>query len=295
MTAGDFYGSENSLTMAAAAMARYEFVGANGKVTVLKEDMPLLEGEILDTAVMHVKALRSFYEEQTENAKQEGLLLSLHLKATMMKVSHPVMFGHMVGVYFLPVFEKHAAVFAQIGVSPENGLGDLNLKIQQLPEEKRAEIEADIRAVYAIRPPLAMVDSDRGIMNPHVPSDVIIDASIPAMIRDSGKVWGRDGKLHETKTLIPDRCYATTYKAIVEDCRQHGAFDPAAMGSVPNVGLWAQKARNTVRMTRPSLQPVRGRSESSTRIAGEHCWSRKSNRVTFSARARRRRSQFATG
>lgn len=242
MTGDDFYGSENSLTMAEAAMVRYEFVGANGKVNMLKKNVPLQKGEILDAAVMRVKALRSFYKEQIESAKQSGLLLSLHLKATMMKVSDPIMFGHMVSIYFQPVFEKHAAVFAQIGVNPDNGLGDLYLKIRQLQKEKRAEIESDIRTVYAFRPPLAMVDSDRGITNLHVPSDVIIDASMPAMIRDSGKMWGPDGKLHETKALIPDRCYATTYKTIVEDCRQHGAFDTATMGSLPNVGLMAQQA-----------------------------------------------------
>jgi isocitrate dehydrogenase len=242
MTGGDFYGSEKSITMAAPAEARYEFVASDGTVTVLKKKMALQQGQILDTAVMHVNALRDFYEEQTEDAKQQGLLLSLHLKATMMKVSDPVIFGHAVSVYFRPVFGKHAALFAQIGVNPDNGLGDLYLKIQQLPEEKKKEIEADIRAVYATRPPLAMVDSDRGITNLHVPSDVIIDASMPAMIRDSGKMWGPDGKLHETKALLPDRCYATTYKTIVEDCKEHGAFDPATMGSVPNVGLMAQKA-----------------------------------------------------
>jgi len=242
MTQGDFYGSENSLTMTADAIVRYEFVGADGKITLLKKNMPLKEGEILDTAVMQVKALRSFYEEQIENAGKEGLLLSLHLKATMMRVSDPVMFGHMVSCFFQPVFEKHAAAFAQIGVNPDNGLSDLYLKIQELPEEKRIEIKADIRDLLALRPPLAMVDSDRGITNLHVPSDVIVDASMPAMIRDSGKMWGPDGKLHETKALLPDRCYATTYKTIIEDCRQHGAFNPATMGSVPNVGLMAQQA-----------------------------------------------------
>jgi isocitrate dehydrogenase len=242
MTGGDFYDNEISLTVRTATTARYEFVGADGRETVLKKNMSLQEGEILDAAVMHVKALRSFYEEELEKAKQEGLLISLHLKATMMKISDPVMFGHMVSVYFQPVFEKHAAVFAQIGVNPDNGLGDLYQKIQQLPAGKKTEIEADIRAVYDMRPPLAMVDSDRGITNLHVPSDVIVDASMPAMIRDSGKMWGPDGRLHETKALLPDRCYATIYKTIVEDCRQHGAFDPASMGSVPNVGLMAQKA-----------------------------------------------------
>ena len=224
------------------AEVRYEFVAADGTVTVLKKKMALPEGEILDTSVMHVRALRSFYEEQIEDAKRQGLLLSLHLKATMMKVSDPVLFGHAVSVYFKPVFEKHAATFKQLGVNPDNGLGDLYAKIQGLPAEKKAEIEADIKAVYAIRPPLAMVDSDRGITNLHVPSDIIIDASMPAMIRDSGRMWGPDGKLHDTKAMLPDRCYSTIYKTIVEDCKQHGAFDQATMGSVPNVGLMAQEA-----------------------------------------------------
>jgi isocitrate dehydrogenase len=191
---------------------------------------------------MHIKALRAFYEEQIEDARQQGLLLSLHLKATMMKVSDPILFGHAVSVYFKSVFEKHAATFKQLGVIPDNGLGDLYAKLQRLPAEKRAEIEADIQAVYAIQPPLAMVDSSRGITNLHVPSDIIIDASMPAMIRDSGCMWGPDGELHETKALLPDRCYSTMYKAIVEDCKQHGALDPKTMGGVPNVGLMAQGA-----------------------------------------------------
>jgi isocitrate dehydrogenase len=242
MADGDFYGSENSITLSEPAEAHYEFVSADGKITPLKKKIALQEGEILDTAALHVGALRAFYQEQTEDALKQGLLLSLHLKATMMKVSDPVMFGHAVSVYFQPVFEKHAAVFAQLGVNPDNGLGDLYAKMQQLPEEKRKEIEFDIRSVYAVRPPLAMVDSDRGITNLHVPSDVIIDASMPAMIRDSGRMWGPDGKLHDTKAMLPDRCYATTYKTIVDDCKEHGAFDPATMGTVPNVGLMAQKA-----------------------------------------------------
>jgi isocitrate dehydrogenase len=242
MTAGDFYGSENSITVGAPASVRYEFAAADGHVTVLKAKMPLLEGEILDTSVMHVKALRSFFEEQIEDAKANGLLLSLHLKATMMKVSDPVMFGHAVSVFFKDVFEKHAATFKDLGVNPNNGLGDLYAKIRTLPPETKAEIEADIQAVYARRPPLAMVDSDRGITNLHVPSDIIVDASMPVVVRESGKMWGPDGTLHDTKALIPDRCYATTYRTIIEDCKKHGALDPATMGSVPNVGLMAQKA-----------------------------------------------------
>ena len=242
MTGGDFYGSETSVTITKPDEVRYEFVAADGTVTGLKKMMALKEGEILDTSVMHVRALRSFYDEQIEDAKRQGLLLSLHLKATMMKVSDPVMFGHAVSVYFRPVFEKHAATFAQLGVNPNNGLGDLYAKIQGLPNDKKTEIEADIKAVYAIRPPLAMVDSGRGITNLHVPSDIIIDASMPVVIRESGRMWGPDGQLHDTKAMLPDRCYATTYRTMIEDCKQHGAFDQATMGSVPNVGLMAQQA-----------------------------------------------------
>jgi len=242
MTTGDFYESEMSVTIKTAADAGYEFVGEDGTVTILKESIDLKEGDILDTSVMHVRELRRFYEEQIEDAKQKGVLFSVHLKATMMKISDPVLFGHAVSVYFSPVFEKHADTLNNLGVNPDNGIGDLLSKIQDLPEEKRSEIENDIQAVYAMRPPMMMVDSDRGITNLHVPNNVIVDASMPAMIRDSGKTWGPDGALHDTKALIPDRCYATTYKTIVDDCREHGAFDPATMGSVPNVGLMAQSA-----------------------------------------------------
>ena len=242
MSGGDFYGTEKSTTVPKATEVRYEFVDAKGTVTVLKKKMGLLAGEILDTSVMHVKALRKFFEEQIEDAKQKGLLLSLHLKATMMKISDPVMFGHAVTVFFKPVFDKHAETFKALGVNPNNGLGDVYAKIQKLSADKKAEIEADIQAVYAIRPALAMVDSDKGITNLHAPNDIIVDASMPVVIRESGQMWGPDGKLHETKAMIPDRCYATTYKTIIEDCKEHGAFDPATMGSVPNVGLMAQKA-----------------------------------------------------
>jgi len=242
MTGGDFYGTETAATIVTPTDARYEFVATDGAVTVLKKNLALRQGDILDTSTMNVRVLRSFYQEQIEEAKRQQLLLSLHLKATMMKVSDPVMFGHAVSVYFKPVFEKHAEIFKRLGVNPDNGLGDLYAKIQSLSAEKRDEIEADIKAAYAIRPPLAMVDSERGITNLHVPNNVIIDASMPAMIRDSGRMWGSDGKLHDTKAMLPDRCYATTYKTIVEDCKVHGAFDPATMGSVPNVGLMAQQA-----------------------------------------------------
>ena len=242
MGGDDFYGSENATTIQQATDVRYEFVAADGAVTVLKKKVGLQEGEILDTSVMRVQALRRFFEAQIDDAKKNDLLLSLHIKCTMMKVSDPVIFGHAVSVYFKDVFEKHAATFQQLGVNPNNGLGDLYKKIQGLPADKQEEIEADIKATYATRPPLAMVDSDRGITNLHVPSDIIIDASMPVVIREGGKMWGPDGKLHDTKAVIPDRCYATTYKTIIEDCQKHGAFEPATMGSVPNVGLMAQKA-----------------------------------------------------
>ena len=242
MSAGDFYGSEQSVTLEDAATVKIEFVGADGTHVVLKEKTPLLPGEIIDASVMNVRALRRFFDDQISDARQSGVLLSLHLKATMMKVSDPVMFGHAVTVYYKDVFEKHAAVIKELGVNVNNGLGDLYAKIQKLPEARRAEIEADINAVYNSRQPLAMVDSDKGITNLHVPNDIIVDASMPVVVRDSGKMWGPDGKLHDTKAMIPDRCYATIYQAIIDDCKKHGAFDPATIGSVPNVGLMAQQA-----------------------------------------------------
>jgi len=242
MTAGDFYGSEKSVTVRKATSLRIEFVGDGGKTTVLKQKLDLLDGEVIDATAMNVRALRKFYEEQIEDAKKSGVLLSLHLKATMMKISDPVMFGHAVSVYFKDVFAKHAATFKELGVNPNMGLGDLYAKLKKLPEAKRAEIEADIQAVYKVQPPLAMVDSDNGITNLHAPNLVIVDASMPVVVRDSGGMWGADGKLHDTKAMIPDRCYATTYRTIIEDCKKNGAFDPATIGSVPNVGLMAQKA-----------------------------------------------------
>jgi isocitrate dehydrogenase len=242
MTDGDFFGNEKSVTMGEGADFRIELQGKDGTVKVLKDKLTAQPGEIMSGTFMSVKALRAFYAEQIEDAKAKGLLLSLHLKATMMKVSDPILFGHAVSVYFREALDKHAAVLKEVGFNPNNGLGDLYMKIKALPEAKQAEIEADIKAVYAKRPPLAMVDSDQGITNLHVPSDIIVDASMPVVVRESGQMWGPDGKLHETKAMIPDRCYATTYKTIIEDCQKHGAFDPATMGSVPNVGLMAQKA-----------------------------------------------------
>lgn len=242
MSSGDFYGSEKATTITADGDATIEFVAADGSVSVLKDSLPLLSGEIIDCAVMSAQALRAFYEAQMQNAKNDDVLLSLHLKCTMMKVSDPIIFGHCVSVYYKDVFAKHADIFKELGVNPNNGLGDLYTKIQQLPDAKRAEIEADIQAVYNTRPALAMVNSNRGITNLHVPSDVIVDASMPVVVRDGGRTWGPDNELHDTIALIPDRCYATMYKVAIEDCQKHGAFDPATMGSVSNVGLMAQKA-----------------------------------------------------
>ena len=242
MEEGDFFGSEKSVTLAKATTARIEFVDAAGTVKVLKEKLPLQAGEVLDGTFMSVRALRQFIEAQLEDAKRQGVLFSVHLKATMMKISDPVIFGHFVSVFFKDVFGKHAATFKELGVNPDLGLGDLYAKLTWLPEAKRAEIEADIQEAYRQRPPLAMVDSAKGITNLHASNDIIIDASMPVVVRDSGKMWGADGKLHDTKCVIPDRCYSTFYQEAFDFCRQHGQFDPATMGCVANVGLMAQKA-----------------------------------------------------
>ncbi len=242
MNSGDFYGSEKSVTIGEPTEARIEFVSDEGSTKVLKEKLSLKAGEIIDAAVMSRRSLRDFYELQMQDAKRQGVLLSLHLKATMMKISDPIMFGHAVSVYFKDVFIKHAQLFKELGMNANNGLGDVLAKVATLPDDYRAQIESDIQGCYKIRPELAMVNSDKGITNLHVPSDIIVDASMPAMIRESGKMWGADGKLHDTKALIPDRCYAGVYQVVIEDCKKHGAFDPRTMGSVPNVGLMAQKA-----------------------------------------------------
>jgi isocitrate dehydrogenase len=242
MSAGDFYGSEKSTTLNAATNVKIEFVAENGDVSLLKEHLPLLDKEIIDAAVMSKAALVEFYEAETAKAKEEGVLLSLHLKATMMKVSDPIMFGYAVKVFYKEVFDKHAAIFEQLGVDADNGIGDVYAKISRLPSEKQAEIEADLAAVYTTRPEVAMVDSDKGITNFHVPSDVIIDASMPAALRASGMMWDRDGKQKDTKFMIPDRNYAGVFSAVVDFCRENGAFNPTTMGTVPNVGLMAQKA-----------------------------------------------------
>jgi len=242
MSDGDFYGSEQSVVVDKVCDVKIELTDASGNSTVLKQSTPLQAGEVIDAAVMSRSALRAFFAKEIADAKQSGILLSLHLKATMMKVSDPIMFGHAVTVYYKDVFEKHAALFEEIGVDASNGLGDVYAKIASLPNDKRAEIEADILAVYESNPALAMVDSDKGITNLHVPSDVIIDASMPAAIRSSGKMWGADGKLHDMKAMIPDRCYAGVYQETISFCRDSGAFDPVTMGNVANVGLMAQKA-----------------------------------------------------
>jgi isocitrate dehydrogenase len=242
MNSGDFYGSEISTTVPAATNVRIELVGADGKTTVLKAKTALDAGEVIDATTMSAKALRAFYAEQIADAKAKGVLFSLHLKATMMKVSDPIMFGHAVSVFFADVLAKHADTFKKLAVNLNNGFGDLLAKIATLPDAERKAIEADIAAVYAKQPGLAMVNSDKGITNLHVPSDVIVDASMPAMIRDSGRMWNAAGKLEDVKATIPDRCYATIYQAVIDDCKKNGAFDPKTMGSVPNVGLMAQKA-----------------------------------------------------
>jgi isocitrate dehydrogenase len=242
MSTGDFYGSEKAALIDAADAVKIELIAKDGTATVLKEKTTVQAGEILDCAVMSKNALRAFIAAEIDSAKAQGVLLSVHLKATMMKVSDPIMFGQIVAEFYKDALTKHADVLAEIGFNLNNGIGDLYARIKALPAEQQAQIEADMAAVYAARPSLAMVNSDKGITNLHVPSDVIVDASMPAMIRDSGKMWGTDGQLHDTKAVIPDRCYATIYQAVIEDCKANGAFDPTTMGSVPNVGLMAKKA-----------------------------------------------------
>ena len=242
MKGGDFRSNEKSMTTTAATDARIEFVGQDGKTTVLKPKVALQANEVIDATFMSKRALRQFLEEQIEDAKKQGVLFSLHMKATMMKISDPKIFGHAVTVYYKDVFEKHSETLKKLGVDPDNGIGDLYLKIKALPDDQRKAIEADIQEVYKKRPPMAMVNSDKGITNLHVPSDIIIDASMPPVIRDSGKMWGPDGKLADTKCVIPDSSYAPVYHEVVEFCKKHGAFDPKTMGSVPNVGLMAQAA-----------------------------------------------------
>ncbi|PKL30081.1 MAG: isocitrate dehydrogenase (NADP(+)), partial [Spirochaetae bacterium HGW-Spirochaetae-10] len=242
MDGGDFYGSERSTTVPSATTVKIEFAGKDGQTKVLKEKLSLKAGEVIDTAVMNVSALRKFFAAQIEASKKEGTLLSLHLKATMMKVSDPIMFGHAVSVYYAEVLAKHADTIKQLGVNLNNGISELYARIQSLPEAQRKQIEDDIQELYKKQPPLAMVDSRKGITNLHVPNDVIVDASMPNVIRDGGKMWNAKDELQDTVAMVPDRCYATMYQAMIEDCQKNGQFDPSTMGSVPNVGLMAQKA-----------------------------------------------------
>jgi isocitrate dehydrogenase len=242
MTSGDFYGTEKAVTVVASGSAAIEFVAGDGSVTALKSGIPLVADEIIDCAVMSANGLRQFYADQMEKAKADGVLLSLHLKSTMMRVSDPIIFGHCVSVFYQDVFAKHATTLRELGANPDYGVADLLTRVQSLPEAKRGEIEADIQAVYQARPELAMVNSNRGITCLHVPSDVIIDASMPVIIRDGGRTWGSDNELHDTLAMIPDRSYATLYQTVIEDCQENGAFDPSAIGSVSNVGLMAQQA-----------------------------------------------------
>ena len=259
MRDGDFYGSEQSVVSAEDDTLKIEFIDSDGNTTILKDDIPVQASEVVDAMVMNCRALRAFYEAQLENAKNEGTLFSLHLKATMMKVSDPILFGHAVSVYYKDVFEKHAATFDELGIDPNNGIGEVYTKIARLPETQRAEIEADIEACYTHRPDLAMVNSDRGITNLHVPSDVIIDASMPAAIRESGQMWGPDGELRDTVFTIPDRSYARIYREIIDFHKEHGTFDVTTMGNVSNVGLMAQKAEEYGSHDKTFELPVNGR------------------------------------
>lgn len=262
MRKGDFYDTEKSMVIDRDMDVRIEFVANDGSVTVMKESLPLIKDEILDTMYMSVRELRNFFEEEMDGAKRAGLLFSLHVKATMMKVSHPIVFGHAVTVFFKDVFEKHAKELEALGVEPNNGMSNVYEKIETLPFSRRQEIKEDIYDAFEHRPELAMVNSDKGISNLHMPSDVIVDASMPAMIREGGKMWGTDGKLKETKAVIPDSNYATIYQEMINFCKHHDAFDPTTMGSVPNVGLMAQKAEEygshdkTFEMTAPGTMRV---------------------------------------
>ncbi|WP_459617290.1 NADP-dependent isocitrate dehydrogenase [Bordetella sp. 2513F-2] len=258
MDGGDFYGSEKSTTVAQAGDLKIELTAKDGTKTVLKEKTPVLAGEVIDASVLSVAKLRSFLQAQIEDARKQGVLFSVHLKATMMKVSDPVIFGHVVSVFYQDVLAKHADALKQAGFDPNNGIGDLYTKIASLPAEQQDAIKADIDAAYRNLPGLAMVNSDKGITNLHVPSDVIVDASMPAMIRDSGKMWNAEGKLQDAKAVIPDRSYAGVYQAVIDDCKRNGAFDPVTMGSVPNVGLMAQAAEEYGSHNKTFIVPADG-------------------------------------
>nr|WP_315845552.1 NADP-dependent isocitrate dehydrogenase [uncultured Achromobacter sp.] len=258
MSEGDFYGTEKSALIAEAGDVKIELTAADGTKTVLKEKTPVKAGEIIDAAVLSTAKLKSFLQAQIDDARATGVLFSVHLKATMMKVSDPVIFGHVVSVFYKDVLAKHAAALKQAGFDANNGIGDLYAKIQSLPADQQAAITADIDAAYKTLPQLAMVNSDKGITNLHVPSDVIVDASMPAMIRDSGKMWNADGQLQDTKAVIPDRSYAGVYQAVIDDCKKNGAFNPVTMGSVPNVGLMAQAAEEYGSHNKTFVVPASG-------------------------------------
>lgn len=258
MNNGDFYGNEKSVVLKQDDTVRYEFVAKSGEVEVLKDGLKLQKNEVLDGTFMSVKALRQFISEEMEDAKKQGVLFSVHLKATMMKVSDPVIFGNFVSVFFKEIFDKYATTFEKLGVNPELGLGDLYKKLATLPDAERKAIEDDIMALYGEKPDLAMVDSDKGITNLHAGNDIIIDASMPVVVRDGGKMWNKEGQLQETKAVIPDRCYATAYQTVLDFCKQHGAFDPAVMGNVANVGLMAQKAEEYGSHDKTFIAPADG-------------------------------------
>ena len=258
MVDGDFFGSEKSAVIENDGNIRIEYVAEDGSVTILKDKVEITRGEVIDSSVMNVRKLRDFYSTQIEESHKDGLLLSLHLKATMMKVSDPVLFGHAVSIFYSELFEKHRELFEQIGINPNNGLEDVYSKIENLPQDQQNQIKQDIDFIYQKRPELAMVDSDKGITNLHLPNNVIIDASMPVVVRDGGKMWGPDGMLQDTVAMIPDRCYATIYQEVIEDCQRNGAYDPATMGNVANVGLMAQKAEEYGSHDKTFLAPGTG-------------------------------------
>jgi isocitrate dehydrogenase len=258
MVDGDFFGSEKSAVIENDGNVCIEYAAEDGSVTILKDKVAITRGEVIDSSVMNVRKLRDFYSTQIEESHKDGMLLSLHLKATMMKVSDPVLFGHAVSIFYSELFEKHRELFEQIGINPNNGLGDVSSKIENLPQDQQNQIKQDIDSIYQKRPELAMVDSDKGITNLHLPNNVIIDASMPVVVRDGGKMWGPDGMLRDTVAMIPDRCYATIYQEVIEDCRRNGAYDPATMGNVANVGLMAQKAEEYGSHDKTFLAPGTG-------------------------------------
>ena len=274
MPEGDFFGTEKSATISKSGVGTIEFQDTTGETKVLKDDVALVANEIIDCSTMNVASLRKFYANEMEKAKADNVLLSLHIKSTMMRVSDPIIFGHCVSVYYKDVLEKHSQVFEELGVDPDNGIAELHTKLQSLPEAQRNEIEADIAHAYTVRPELGMVNSSRGITNLHVPSDMIIDATMPVIVRDGGRMWGPDNELHDTIAMIPDRSYAPIYQAVIEDCQKNGAFDPATLGSVANVGLMAAQAEeygsHNKTFTAPGEGSILVKDESGTILMEQH-------------------------